>query len=103
MREAEAQLTSSQLSLPLVLQQGQRHIPALSYSSLPSHTLHICRARGGLANVLSGLGLRWLELNDFQLMAMLMALLMAMLQGVSVNRHLCSLPIPRITRRLLLH
>ena len=99
MREAEAQLTSSQLSLPLVLQQGQRHIPALSYSSLPSHTLHICRARGGLANVLSGLGLRWLELNDFQLMAMLMA----MLQGVSVNRHLCSLPIPRITRRLLLH
>ena len=99
MREAEAQLTSSQLSLPLVLQQGQRHIPALSYSSLPSHTLHICRARGGLANVLSGLGLRWLELNDFQLMAMLMA----MLQGVSVNRHLCSLPLPRITRRLLLH
>ena len=99
MREAEAQLTSSQPSLPLVLQQGQRHIPALSYSSLPSHTLHICRARGGLANVLSGLGLRWLELNDFQLMAMLMA----MLQGVSVNRHLCSLPIPRITRRLLLH
>ena len=99
MREAEAQLTSSQLSLPLVLQQGQRHIPALSYSSLPSHKLHICRARGGLANVLSGLGLRWLELNDFQLMAMLMA----MLQGVSVNRHLCSLPIPRITRRLLLH
>ena len=99
MREAEAQLTSSQLSLPLVLQQGQRHIPALSYSSLPSHTLHICRARGGLANVLSGLGLRWLELNDFQLMAMLMA----MLQGVSVNRHLCSLPVPRITRRLLLH